>query len=50
MAVAKQLNESTLMDINYDPRDKLIHAKKYIGNLCHDMIIICESYSYTCRK
>ncbi|XP_025205197.1 testicular haploid expressed gene protein-like [Melanaphis sacchari] len=31
LAVAKQLNEQTLMDLNYDPRDKLINAKKYIA-------------------
>lgn len=32
LAVAKQLNEQTLMDLNYDPRNRLINAKKYIGN------------------
>ncbi|XP_008182140.1 testicular haploid expressed gene protein-like [Acyrthosiphon pisum] len=31
LAVAKQLNEETLMDINYNPLDKLINAKKYIA-------------------
>ncbi|XP_026814716.1 testicular haploid expressed gene protein-like [Rhopalosiphum maidis] len=32
LAVAKQLNEQTLMDLNYNPRDRLVNAKKYIAS------------------